>query len=63
LSKAARWALLAAIGWVLCFFLLIRVFAVSGPNEYWVLQALVLAVLLVVSGWLTGRAKAARNRE
>jgi hypothetical protein len=50
-------------GWVACFFLLIRLFVVSGPNEYWVLQALVLVALLVVTGWLTGRAAAARNSD
>ena len=62
MSKARKLTLLAVAGWLVCFFLLARLFAVSGPNEFRTVQAVSAVVLLIVSGWLTGRAALAARR-
>ena len=61
MSHARKLTLLATVAWLVCFFLLVRLFAVSGPNEYRTVQAVVAVVLLVVAGWLTGKAVVARR--
>lgn len=63
MNRSLQLTLLATLAWLACFFLLVRLFGVSGPNPYRTEIAVGLAVLLIAAGWLTGKAIRFRNRQ